>query len=302
VYSGPLWDPYVVPLSLQSLVPTRNSFGFPQWAYSCYLLDYWRVTPQLLVEWGVTYKAEKTPNLRVDRQALRDLVSPRLGINYYITPEQVIRLGAYTCLNNFNFQSSLVPSQVAGIPYGINAFEGSEVRETGISWEAQWDPKTFTAVRGGAIRVSSFLINSDQGPITFSTWKEYYANVGLNRILTPYLGLYLGGAWKRFDSQEVLNPDFTEIDGLVRLTFWHSSGLRASLGSTLIYQIPKHRKYDLFALADAGLGYEFPQKRGLISLTVTNIFNRHFSYVTEPIKLDPFYAARRITLNLALYF
>jgi len=74
------------------------------------------------------------------------------------------------------------------------------------------------------------------------------------------------------------------------------------LGSTLIYQIPKNRKYDLFALADAGLGYEFPQKRGLISLTVTNIFNRHFSYVTEPIKLDPFYAARRITLNLALYF
>jgi tetratricopeptide (TPR) repeat protein len=302
VYDGPLFDPYVAPLDIQSLIPNRNAFGFPQWAYSCYLLDYWRVTPKLLVQWGATYKSEKIPNLRVDRSILRDLWSPRLGINYYLTPNQIIRLGAYTALNNFNYQSSLVPSEVAGIPYGINAFEGSEVRETGAAWEAQWTPKTFTALRAGAIRVSSFQINADTSPVTYSTWKEYYANFGLNQILKPYLGLYLGAGWKKFDSQEPTNPDFNEIDGLARLTFWHSSGVRAFLGSTLIYQDPKHRHYDLFALCDAGLGYEFPKKRGLVFLTVTNIFNRHFSYVVEPIKLDPFYASRQITLKMALYF
>ena len=137
----------MAPLSTQSLIPNLNEFGFPKWSYSFYLLDYWRATPKLLVEWGALYKAVKTPNLRVDRSINRDLWSPRLGINYFITPNQVIRVGAYTALNNFNFQSSLIPSQVAGIPYGINAFEGSEVRETGASWEAQWTNKTPQRIR-----------------------------------------------------------------------------------------------------------------------------------------------------------
>jgi hypothetical protein len=302
VYEGPFWEPYTAPLTTRSLIPNLNQFGFPKWSYTFYLLDYWRVNSKLLVEWGATYKAAKTPNLRVDRSINCDLWSPRLGINYFITPNQVIRAGAYTALNNFNFQSSLMPSQVAGVPYGINAFEGSEVREAGASWEAQWTKKTFTALRAGAIRVSNPLINFTTDPIVYSTWREYYTNVGLNQILTPYLGLYLGATYKRFDSKERNDPDFSEINSLARLTFWHSSGVRAFLASTLIYQDPKNRRYDLFVLADAGLGYEFPQKRGLIFLTVTNIFDRHFSYVVEPIKLDLFNASRQVALKLALYF
>jgi hypothetical protein len=43
------------------------------------------------VEWGVNYKQEKFLNLRVERRVLRDLWSPRLGINFYPTPNQVIR-------------------------------------------------------------------------------------------------------------------------------------------------------------------------------------------------------------------
>jgi outer membrane receptor protein involved in Fe transport len=191
---------------------------------------------------------------------------------------------------------------VAGVPYDINAFEGAEVREAGASWEAQWTPKTFTTLRAGAIRVSSPQINFEQSPIEYFAWKEYYANIGLNQILTPYLGLYLGGAWKRFDSKDRSDPDFSEINGLARLTFWHSSGFRAYVSSTLVYQDPKNRRYDLFVLADAGLGYEFPNKRGLVFLNVSNIFNRHFSYLVEPIKLDLFNASRQITLKMALYF
>lgn len=302
IYEGPFWDPYVEPLSTRSLIPSVNSFFFPKWGYSFYLLDYWKVTPKLLVEWGGMYKAVKNSNVRVERNLKRDLWSPRLGINYYITPNQVVRVGAYTAISSFNYQSSLVPSEVAGVPYDINAFEGSEVRELGGSWEAQWTPKTFTVLRAGAIRVASPQVLSDRGSIEYFAWKEYYANLGLNQILTPYLGLYVGGAWKRFDSQDRDDPDFSEINGLARLTFWHRSGLRAYVGGTLIYQDPKNRRYDLFVLADAGAGYEFPNKRGLVFLNVSNIFNRHFSYLVEPIKLDLFNASRQITLKMALYF
>ena len=302
IYAGPFWDPYVEPLSSRSLIKTPGSFGYPKWSYSFYALDYWRVNPKLLLELGLSYEATKTPNLRVPRNNFKDLVSPRLGINYYFTPNQVIRLGAYTTLSALNFQSSLVPSEVAGLPYDVNAFEGAEVREAGLSYEAQWTPKTFTALRAGAIRVSNPLILSETSPVSYFTWNEYYASGGLNQILTPYLGLYLAGAWKRFDTRDRTDDDFSEIDALAKLTFWHYSGIRAFLSSTLVYQDPKNRQQDVFVLADAGVGYEFPGKRGLIFLTVSNIFNRHFSYLVEPIKLEPFFASRRVTLKLSLYF
>ncbi|MFZ2086996.1 MAG: tetratricopeptide repeat protein, partial [Desulfobaccales bacterium] len=302
IFDGPFWDPYVELLTTRSLIPSRNDFGIPKWSYTLYLLDYWRINSKLLVEWGVTHKTAKTPNLRVERHIINGLWSPRLGINYFITPQQVIRAGAYTALSSFNYHSSLIPSQVAGVPYGINAFESSEIREAGASWEAQWTPKTFTALRAGAIRVSNAQILSESTPVQFFAWKEYYANIGLNQILKPYLGLYVGAAWKRFDSKDRSDPDFTEINSLARLTFWHSSGVRAFLSSTLVHQDPKNRRPDLFVLADAGVGYEFPKKRGLVFLTVTNIFNRHFSYLVEPIKLNLFNASRQISLRTSLYF
>ncbi|MGQ9688766.1 MAG: tetratricopeptide repeat protein [Desulfobaccales bacterium] len=302
IYEGPFWGPYVVPLSTRSLIPSFNSFYSPKWSYSFYLLDYWKLTPKLLVELGGIYKATKNSNLRVERNIKQDLWSPRVGINYYLTPKQIIRVGAYTAISGFGYQSSLMPSEVAGVPYDINAFEGAEVREAGASWEAQWSRRTFTSLRLGALRVSSPQITFQKSPIEYFTWKGYYANVSLNQILSPYLGLHLGGGWKRFDSKYRNDPDFTEINGLARLTFWHASGLRAYVAANLINQDPKKRADDLFVLADAGVGYEFPGKRGLVFLNVSNIFNRHFQYLMEPIRLDLLNASRQITLKMALYF
>jgi tetratricopeptide (TPR) repeat protein len=299
---GAFWEPYVEPLNTRSLSITPGSFGFPKWAYNFYAFDYWRFSEKLLLELGVAYKSAKTPNLRVPRDNLNDLWSPRLGINYYITPDQVIRVGAYTTLSSFDFQASLAPSEVAGVPFDINAFEGAEVREIGMSWEGQWTPKTFTVVKAGAIRVANPLVVSETSPITYLTWREYYASAGLNQILTPYLGLYLAGAWKRFDTTDRNDTDFSEIDGLAKLTFWHKSGLRAFVSGTLVSQDLRTRAADLFVLADAGIGYEFPGKRGQAFLTVINIFNRHFNYLVEPIKLEPFFASRRVTFRLSFYF
>jgi hypothetical protein len=181
---------------------------------------------------------------------------------------------------------------------------GIEIRETGASWEAQWTPKTFTVVKAGAIRVANDAYLSETSPKEYLTWKEYYGTVRLNQILLPYLGLYLGSSWKRM---QLYYPypyalTYTELDQFAGLTFWHSSGLRAFFGSILIYQKPINLKSDLFGMVNAGVGYEFPQKRGLIYLAANNVFNRHFTYLVEPVALNTFAASRQITLSLSLYF
>ena len=61
-------------------------------------------------------------------------------------------------------------------------------------------------------------------------------------------------------------------------------------------------KADAAGLANVGIGYEFPNKRGEIFFNVNTFFNRHFPYRLEPIRLEPFFAARQITLRLSRYF
>jgi outer membrane receptor protein involved in Fe transport len=303
IVSGPFQDPYVLPLGLHETQTFSKGFRPPKWSYTFYLLDYWHLTSNLILELGVTHEAAKTPNEGVGRTQYMARWNPRIGINYSITPNQVVRLGAYTSINPHPaFQPSLIPAEVAGVPYQVNAFDGADVREIGLSWEAQWFPKTFTSLRAGALRVSNPVYPAETGPSIYLTWEQYYANVIFNQILGPYLGLQLGAFYRRLDSKYVGAIDFNTLDTVAKLVFWHKSGIRAYLASGLAYQKPDDRHYSLFGVANAGVGYEFPQKRGLIFLNVQNIFNRHFTYLLEPIRLDPIYASRRITLKLALYF
>jgi tetratricopeptide (TPR) repeat protein len=300
---GQWWDPYIFPLNERDSRAYLRNFGPPKWSYTAYLLDYWRVAPNLIVELGGTLEAVKTPQEAVGRTTSKTKVNPRLGINYSLTPQHTLRLGAYTTMSPHPlFQASLLPGEVAGVPYQINAFDGADVREIGASWEAQWGPRTFTFLRAGAFRVSNPLIVFDNGPVTWLTWKEYYTSLVFNQIIGPYVGLSLGAAWKRVDHQYDGTVDFNELDAGAKLVFWHKSGFRAYVSSLLVYQKPTTQASRLFGLANAGVGYELPGKRGLIFLNVTNIFNRRSGYLLEPIRLDPFFASRQITLRAALYF
>ena len=53
----------------------------------------------------------------------------------------------------FFTQPLLVPGETAGFPFAIDSLSGTEIRQAGGSWEAQWNPKTFTVLRLGALRL-----------------------------------------------------------------------------------------------------------------------------------------------------
>jgi hypothetical protein len=57
-----------------------------------------------------------------------------------------------------------------------------------------------------------------------------------------------------------------------------------------------------YYLADLAIGKALRNKRGLVSLEIDNIFNRHFYYLREPVALDAFFPSRRILFRLALFF
>ena len=194
---------------------------------------------------------------------------------------------------------------MASFPWQINVDNGSQVREAGLAWESQWDPKTFSVLRLDAHRISVPLygVDADGGePRINWMWKRYLASWTLNRILGRYFGLSLGVVAKKIDPNFAGSYDYKEYDGFSQLVFWHPSGVRGGVSSVLVKQDLTNRGDNLFGLLNASVGYEFPGKRGLASREVTNLLDRHFFYQREFVTLDAFFPARRLMFKLALYF
>ena len=59
---------------------------------------------------------------------------------------------------------------------------------------------------------------------------------------------------------------------------------------------------DPFNLVDLTFGKYFANKRGYASLAITNVFNQHFYYQTEPVALWSFFPDRAVVFNVGLYF
>ncbi len=288
--------------------------------YSLYLLDYWRVTPWLLVELGVFRDIAQNASGYGSRPFTNTLWSPRLGLNLRLGPKHMVRVAVMRYLDTHQLiQPILVSSEVAGLPWVEDAFPGSEVRQTGASWEAQWDGKTFTVLRFAATRVSmpryfdaALADGTPYNYIGWRTWRRYEGSLYLNRILANWLGFRIGIIGKRlipdksfrFRDAENLEP-YTEVNWLTGISFLTPRGWQGGITNRLVHQYVRYHSKDLFAIVNLRIGKELANKRGLISFEVKNLFNRHFYYRLEPsyyFYTPDFYPARRFIGKIAFYF
>jgi tetratricopeptide (TPR) repeat protein len=331
-FQAAIFDGLVMPFP-----PFNTNVRPPEKTYSFYLLDFWRPAPWLLVELGIfrdVTRNIRSPNPNVvapGSVALQpignSLWSPRLGLNFLINPRHTLRFAMLQYVNTHTIvQPLLVPAEVAGLTWPLDSKQGAVVREAGGSWEAQWDPKTFTVLRFEAARISTpeYLLNFNApAPLAYPawvTWRRYQASFFLNRILTNSLGLTLGIDSKRVfpdDSfrnplsfgiagvTQALNP-YTEISGLFGLAFLTPKGWQGGIRTRLLYQFLKGRDVDnLIPLVSLRFGKELANKRGLITFEVQNLINRHFDYLIEPRRVfipEEFFPARRFIGKVQLWF
>lgn len=294
-----------------------TKFTPPEWSYSFYLLDYWRLHPKLLLELGVIKDFSKNAKDSTGHEKYNSLWSPVVGLNWFITPQHTLRFALQRHLITHQgwAAGTIMPSETAGFPWLISIFNATEVRQVGATWEAEWDPKTFTTLRLEANRLS-LPVNLTTGELGWVNWKEYHGSLTLNRILSTSWGLSGAVIGKRVvpDVNDVLilnasppGTDFWELRSFLNLSFLHRTGWQGGIRGTLVQQYLRERDNPLFGLVDLRFGKEFANKRGLALLEVTNLFDRHFSRNVEPfVGFDffrqEFFPARRILFKLAFYF
>jgi tetratricopeptide (TPR) repeat protein len=279
----------------------------PWWSYSFYLLDYWKLTPNLIAELGLFKDFIKNPSDFRSGNIYTSQWNPRFGLNYLFQTGQTqhaLRLAAFRASAPHFFQPILVPADVAGFPWVIDAGAGSEIRTVGAAWEAQWDPKTFTTLRLEALRLTTPVLD-DFNNRSWDQFKRYQAAFTLNRILLPSLGLSLGIKAKRVIPDLSFQPDlqdYSEMDYTLGLSYLHRDGWLAGIKTSLMQQFLKDRNDNLFGLVNLRVGRELPHKRGLITFEVDNLLNRHFTYILEPNRDLEFFPSRMYIFRAALYF
>ena len=303
-------NPYTVPVNFPFSFSSNQAFRPPDRSYSFYLMDYWNIRRDLLLELGLFKDIAKSSRLGFAEPIYNNKWSPRLGINYQVNNAHTLRLALQENVNTHFLLSplttSLVPPEIASFPWQINVEDGSQIREAGTAWEAQWNTKTFSVLRLDALRVSRPAYETDFDGNPFRSnfmWKRYQASFTVNRILGQYFGLSLGALAKKTDPTWIGFNDFKEYNSFAKLVFWHPSGWWAWINPFLVKQDLTDRGDNLFGLLNAQVGYQFPGKWGLAALEVTNLLNRHFFYDKDPPSgLDVIFPQRRIMFKLALFF
>jgi hypothetical protein len=237
-----------------------------------------------------------------------------VGVNLRLNPRHVLRAAYQRHLVTHSLLSpSLVPTETAGFPWLTLIANGAILTDAGVKWEAEWDPKTFSVLQLTAQRFDLHDFTADGNP-TWSGWRRYQASFTANRILNAYLGLSAGVAAKRVvrDSDPALtNPpvplriqDYFETRTFLGLAFLHKTGWQGAVTTNLLTQHLRDRSDNLFGLVDVRFGKELANKRGLVSLEVTNLTNRRFFQALERFReFEPdFSPSRRILFKLALYY
>jgi tetratricopeptide (TPR) repeat protein len=296
--------------------PSQLDFHPPAWSYSFYLLDYWRPTRDLVLELAVFKDFSKTNRFGYPENYYTSLWSPRFGVNYQFGvggTQHVLRAMAERHLTtHLTLQPILVPAEIASFPWAIDSNSNAEVRQAGVAWEAQWNSKTFTALRLNALRVSDpnfvYISALNLDDRVMNTWRRYQASLVLNRILTNSLGLSLGVMGKRVVPDLSLNPgfqDYSEFNAFLGLAYMSREGWLARVKPLLVQQFGKisgREAANPYVVMNLTLGREFPNKRGFALFEVQNLFNRQSFYSVEPLRTLEFSTNRRFLFRLGLYF
>ncbi|WP_243439025.1 FecR domain-containing protein [Fundidesulfovibrio soli] len=303
-------------------VSTLDSIRNDHWERSLtvYAMDYWRVRKNLVLELGLSGEFGVTPRFGFVSDVEDALLGFRFGLNWEATGKDVIRMAVQRYLNNHTaLQPMIQPSEVAGFPTRVNADDGSRVVEAGLAWERQWNDATFSVLRADYHHIENPQFDPYQSydrKIWYVT-DRYLLTGSFNRVLTPYLGLNLVGAVKWLEPQGVelhRSPEtrYFEINGGGGLTFLYRNGFGAGVSGLLVKQtfpestardlLGRHRDETLFGVLNARMSFDFPGKRGFVSLEGANLLDVKFSYQREPVVLDSITPSRRVMLRLGLFF
>lgn len=253
----------------------------------------------------------------------RNQFSPKFGVEWRPLSGTTLRAAAFrTVTRGLVTDQTIEPTQVAGFNQFFDDTEGTKAWRYGVGVDQKFLPQLYGGVEASKRDLDVFGALPDFETGTMSLierrWEEELGRAYLYWTPCPWLALSSEYQYERFKRPEDFAGDnITRLNThrvLMGVGVFHPFGLFAQFKPTYISQdgkfvqalspfeteiVPGESHFWVF---DAAVGYRFPKRLGIFTITAKNLFNKTFNFQdTDPS--DPrFQPKRTILAKLTLAF
>jgi tetratricopeptide (TPR) repeat protein len=244
--------------------------------------------------------------------------NPKFGVQWSITDELVLRGAAFSVVKPSLIDNrTLEPTQVAGFNQFFDDDNGTESTRYGVGLDWRPTEETWRDLKVPVIALT------EQRQFTFEH-KERNYRAYAHWLPIPQIAINAEFVYDHFEAE---SSPITIEDGIpeevdtysvpIGVRYFHPSGFFAGASGTYVNQKVKRTPGSIFAeaegrddffLLDAAVGYRFPKRLGIASLSVSNILDQGFKYQDDSYReaqdqpsIGPYFPERlilgRITLN-----
>jgi tetratricopeptide (TPR) repeat protein len=276
----------------------------------------------LYVYSNITYPKTLTVTIGASGDILRGAlvdrtqVNPKFGITWNPIPSTTFRAAAFRTLTRMGItEATIEPTQVAGFNQFYDDIEWTRAWQYGAAIDQKFSQHFYGGIEYSQRDIDSPVLDevtTDQPIVQQPRWKERLGRAYL--YWTPHQWFALTGEYlyEKLDRNKLFGGGIEEVTthrAPLGIGFFHPSGFTGRLRITYIDQRGKFvlnpylasvSASNQFWVVDAAISYRLPQRYGMLTLGVNNLFNRSFKYQdTDPwnprIQPDRF-AYFRVTL------
>ena len=218
-----------------------------------------------------------------------DGFNPKFGIQWDILNNLRLRMAwIETIKAPLATYQTIEPIQVAGFNQLFDDLDGTKSRRMGIGLDTHYDNKVFSGFEISARHLSFPISSSNKHSVLILNTSSIQEQK--EELYSGYLYGVLHKNWSakseaRFEViSGFLEPHKIETLSIpTSISYFNPQGFFTSLTGTYVHQNiersgRKNEKPEKFFLIDASIGYRFPNRRGIFSIDVKNLFDENFLF------------------------
>lgn len=252
---------------------------------SLYVQDSWSITDNIQIDLALHAEQMDNANPATGGEWELDNTNLRLGLAWNVVEGHTLRVASYAYILPF-VTARLDPSDIAGITIFRNAAEGSEISETDLVWDYEWDTGLITTTLFNVEMTETSAIpdiNGNQIESSADTEKQG-ASVIANLLLGSRTGLAVG--FGIFDQEEEADSDFdrSETQAALSLTHVFSNSLTVSakqIFRQINFEDGSSREDEDISVTNLYAGYEFDDKAQAVEFHIINLADEEFNWITD---------------------
>jgi hypothetical protein len=192
----------------------------------------------------------------------------------------------------------LEPTQVAGFSQFYDDFNGSEAKLYGVGIDVRLKSGVYTGMEALRRNVASYGISrsvelfgtlNNEGLVRYTddlrTTSHEEKLVNTYIYWAPDVNWAVGAEYRFEKITTSGNRQVNTMSAPVGVRYFHHGGSFAALTTTFVRQEVEtmvsdrlDNQTEAFSVIDAGVGYRFPNRGGLVSLEVRNLLNKRFNF------------------------